>query len=61
MMHRLRKEDLVTLQVLSARGQSNRAVAALLGVTEGAVRYRRKTAGRQTRQPKDVLPMTRPG
>jgi transposase len=46
MSPRLRKEDLVTLQVLSERGQSNRSAAARLGVTEGAVRYRLRTAGR---------------
>ncbi len=36
----------MTLPVLAACRPSNRAAAALLGVTEGAVRYRCNTAGR---------------
>jgi hypothetical protein len=46
-MARLSKEDVVTIQALRKRGQSASAVAKVLGVTEGAVRYheRRAVAG----------------
>ena len=45
-MAKLRKDEIVTLHVLKEKGESNRAVADRLGVSEGAVRYhlrRRKT------------------
>ena len=35
----LTKDEIVTLQVLKEKGQSNRAIARQLNVTEGAVRY----------------------
>ncbi len=38
-MTRLDREARVTIQVLASRGTSNSAVARLLGVSEGAVRY----------------------
>ncbi len=38
-MTRLDREARVTIQVLASRGTSNVAVARLLGVSEGAVRY----------------------
>lgn len=41
-MARLSREDRMTVQALSDRGQSNRELARLLGVTEGAVRYHRR-------------------
>lgn len=36
---RLRKEEIVTLRVLSERGASHSLVARQLGITEGTVRY----------------------
>jgi transposase len=41
---RLRKEEIVTLQVLSEKGESHCQVAQVLGVTEGAVRYHLRRA-----------------
>jgi len=43
---KLRKDEIVTIHVLKEKGESNRAVARRLGVSEGAVRYhlRRKKA-----------------
>jgi transposase len=35
------KEELVTLKVLMDKGKSNTEIAAILGITEGAVRYHR--------------------
>jgi len=43
-MARLSREDRMTIQCLAHHGQANRAVARMLGVTEGTVRYHR---GRQ--------------
>jgi transposase len=37
--HRLRAEEIVTLNVLADKGSTNSEIARLLGVTEGAVRY----------------------
>jgi transposase len=44
---KLKEDEIVTLQVLKRSGESNRTIAARLGVTEGAVRYhlRRRKAG----------------
>jgi transposase len=36
---KLRKDEIVTLQVLKEKGESNRAIAKRLGVSEGAVRH----------------------
>ena len=36
---KLKKDEIVTLHVLKRKGESNRTIAARLGVTEGAVRY----------------------
>lgn len=46
-MAQLTKEEIVTLQTLGQKGQSGRAIARQLKVTEGAVRYhlRRKSSG----------------
>ena len=46
-MTRLDREARVTIKILASRGTSNAAVARLLGVSEGAVRYHlgRMTAG----------------
>jgi transposase len=43
---KLRPEEIVTLQVLAEKGQSNREIARALGVTEGAVRYHRRRTSR---------------
>jgi transposase len=40
MERRLRREEVMTIEVLHARGLSNRAIARQLGVHEHAVRYR---------------------
>lgn len=44
---RLRREEVVTIQVLTEKGESHSAIARTLAVTEGAVRYhlRRAAAG----------------
>jgi len=44
---KLNKEEIVTLQVLKQKGESNRGIARQLGVAESAVRYhlRRQSAG----------------
>ena len=44
MAQRLRPEEVVTIQVLSEKHVSARAIARQLGVTEGAVRYRLQRA-----------------
>jgi hypothetical protein len=36
---KLGKDEIVTLQVLKQKGESNRAIARRLDVSEGAVRY----------------------
>lgn len=47
MPRRLRKEEVVTVQVLAEKGQNHCEIARVLGVTEGAVRYhlRRSAVG----------------
>jgi IS30 family transposase len=40
MGRRLRKEEVMTIEVLHERGCSNREIARQLGVNEKAVRYR---------------------
>src|ERR1700752_1446997 len=49
MGRRLRREEVMTIEVLHERGLSNRAIARQLGVHEHAVRYRlaRQAAGRR--------------
>jgi transposase len=44
-MSQLKKEEVVTLKTLKAKGQSNAEIARTLGVTEGAVRYRLRRDG----------------
>jgi len=39
---KLTKEDIVTLKVLRQTGETNQAIAARLGISEGAVRYHLK-------------------
>ncbi len=46
-MAKLAGEELVTLRTLAAKGVSNREAARLLGVSEGAVRYRLRRLGEQ--------------
>ncbi len=41
---KLTKDEIVTLQVLKDKGESNCAIAKRLGVTEGAVRYHARRA-----------------
>lgn len=41
---RLRKEEVVTIEVLVGKGQSNAEIAKTSGVTEGAVRYHLRRA-----------------
>ena len=63
-MGKLNEEEIVTLQVLKSKGQSNRAIARQLGVAESAVRYhlRRQAArakdGRKKRTLIEQLQLT---
>jgi transposase len=45
MAPKLRKEEIVTLQVLRDQGLSFREIATTLGVSEGTIRYHRKRRG----------------
>jgi transposase len=47
MAAKLSAEEIVTLQVLKGKGQSNAGIAQVLGVTEGAVRYHLRRQGQQ--------------
>ena len=44
-MRRLRREEVVTIEVLKDAGQANSAIARTLGVTEGAVRHHLRRRG----------------
>ncbi len=44
MGRRLKREEVMTIQVLHERGLSNRAIARQLGIGENAVRYRLRAA-----------------
>jgi transposase len=46
MAEKLKAEDIVTLHVLSSKGQSNCQIAQTLGVTEAAVRYHLRRQGK---------------
>jgi transposase len=64
-MARLRPEEVVTIQTLSEKQVSNRAIARQLGVTEGAVRYhlRRRAQGAvdgRTAQPRRAAQLAGP-
>jgi transposase len=52
MPRRLRKEEVVTVQVLAEKGQNHCEIGRVLGVTEGTVRYhlRRASAGAKDRR-----------
>jgi transposase len=52
MSRRLREEEVVTLQVLAEKGQAHCEIARVLGISEGAVRYRlrRAAAGARDRR-----------
>ena len=57
-MAKLSKDEIVTIQVLHEKNESNLAIAARLGVTEGAVRYhlrRRKTQATDGRKKTSLL------
>ena len=56
-MGKLNKEEIVTLQVLKQKGESNRAIARRLGVHESAVRYhlRRQSSGADDGRKKQTL------
>lgn len=45
MVRRLRREEVVTIQVLKGTGQANSAIARTLGVTEGTVRHHLRRRG----------------
>jgi transposase len=47
MPSRLRREDVVTIQVLSEKGQNHCEIARVLGITEGTVRYHLRRAQAQ--------------
>lgn len=47
MAPKLTPEEIVTLQVLKAKGQSQTEIAQTLGITEGAVRYHVRRQGRE--------------
>jgi len=47
MAPKLTPEEIVTLQVLKDRGQSQTQIAQTLGITEGAVRYHLRRQGKQ--------------
>jgi hypothetical protein len=42
---RLRREEVVTLKVMTEKRVPNTEIGRVLGVTEGAVRYHRRKAG----------------
>ena len=46
---RLRREEIVTIQVLAEKGQNHCEIARTLGISEGTVRYhlKRQAAGAQ--------------
>lgn len=48
MSKRLSREEIVTMKVLIERNHTNAEIARLLGITEGAVRYRRKKIDDET-------------
>ncbi|HKI04016.1 MAG TPA: sigma factor-like helix-turn-helix DNA-binding protein [Thermoanaerobaculia bacterium] len=49
MPSRLRREGIVTIQVLSEKGQNHSEIARVLGVTEGTVRYHLRRAAARAR------------
>ncbi|MDB4778271.1 IS21 family transposase [bacterium] len=56
-MGKLNTEEIVTIQVLKQKGESNRAIARRLGVVESVVRYhlKRKTSGAKDGRKKQLL------
>jgi transposase len=56
MPRRLRKEEVVTVQVLAEKGQNHCEIARVMGVTEGTVRYhlRRAAVGAEDRRQQRV-------
>jgi transposase len=44
---RLRREEIVTIEVLAERGESRRSIARRLGVSEGTVRYHLRQQGEE--------------
>jgi transposase len=60
MAPKLTPEEVVTLQVLKRKGQSNTRIAQTLGITEGAVRYHVRRQGTQdgrTNKPRKADPL----
>jgi len=58
MASRLRREEIVTIEVLAEKGQSHCEIARTLGVTEGTVRYHRKRAAVGARDRRADRPYT---
>ncbi len=54
---KISKEDVVTLKVLRQKGESNGAIAARLGITEGAVRYHLRRQAQATSDGRSKLAM----
>jgi len=46
---KLTKEEVVTIEVLRLKGETNQAIATRLGITEGAVRYHLRRRAQQAR------------
>lgn len=44
---KLTKEEVVTIEVLRLKGETNRAIAARMGISEGTVRYHRRRQAQQ--------------
>ncbi len=54
-MSKLSKDEIVTLLVLRQKGETNQAIAARLGISEGAVRYHLKRAAANARDGRTKL------
>jgi transposase len=49
------KEEIVTMDILRRQGETNQAIAARLGITEGAVRYHLKRLAQETKDGRSKL------
>jgi predicted ArsR family transcriptional regulator len=54
------KEEIVTMDILRRQGETNQAIAARLGITEGAVRYHLKRLAQETKDGRSKRKRTRP-